>query len=148
MKNANPTSKEECHANGIRGSWSFPLRPRQPFWWSNLIKCTRLNLWQAHGWWVKEGCIYLKDKVEPVGSLGAQPRREVAGDPCGRWVLRVLQQEVWADRGLAYHRDKLVGKPNLNSRIKLFKQNKTWWYVPCFLIRGQTGWKHLRKIPE
>ena len=69
---------------------------------------------------MNEGCIHLKDKVEPVGSLGAHPRGKMAGDPRGRGVLRVLQQEVGADGGLAYHRDKLVGKPNLNSRIRNF----------------------------
>ena len=52
---------------------------------------------------MKEGCIHLKDKVEPVGSLGAHPRGKMAGDPRGGGVLRVLEQEVGADRGLAYH---------------------------------------------
>ena len=69
--------------------------------------------------------INLKDKVEPVGSLGAHPRGKMASDPCGRRVLRVLQQEVWADWGLAYHRDKLVGKPNLRWRIRTFEKEET-----------------------
>ena len=78
---------------------------------------------------MKECCIHLKDKVEPVGSLGAHPRGKMAGDPRGGGVLRVLQQEVGADRGLAYHRDKLVGKPNLNSRIKTFEREKNDTYL-------------------
>ena len=93
-------------------------------------------------------CVHLKDKVEPVWSLGAHPRGEMAGDPRGRRVLRILQQEVWADRGLAYHRHKLVGKPNLKWGIKTFeKRRQNYCHIPCFLVRGQTGWKHLRRIP-
>ena len=57
---------------------------------------------------------HLEDKVEPVGPLRAHPGWEVAGDPGGGGVLRVLQQEVRADRGLAHHRDELVGEPDLN----------------------------------
>ena len=59
---------------------------------------------------------HLEDKVEPVGPLRAHPGWEVAGDPGGGGVLRVLQQEVRADRGLAHHRDELVGEPDLNKR--------------------------------
>ena len=59
---------------------------------------------------------HLENKVEPVGPLRAHPGWEVAGDPGGGGVLRVLQQEVRADRGLAHHRDELVGEPDLSKR--------------------------------
>ena len=59
---------------------------------------------------------HLEDKVEPVGPLRAHPGWKVAGDPGGGGVLRVLQQEVRADRGLAHHRDELVGEPDLRKR--------------------------------
>ena len=61
--------------------------------------------------------IHLQDEAEPVGALAAVPGREVAHDPRGGGILRVLKQEVPVDRVLTRHRHELVGKPNLNSTI-------------------------------
>ena len=66
----------------------------------------------------------LQDEAEPVGALAAVPGREVAHDPRGGGVLRVLQQEVPVDRVLTRHRHELVGKPNLNNSQCQQKQQK------------------------
>ena len=60
--------------------------------------------------------INLEDELKPLRSFDPFPWRKITNNPVGRWILRILKQEVPVDWILAGDRDILIGKPDLNKK--------------------------------